>query len=428
MCPLGVRVCLELIGFMPSLPPLLLDVARRVSDAGGQALLVGGAVRDQLRGQAPRDWDLEVHRLEAKALHALLALEGTVVVVGRSFGLFKLRRGEVELDVALPRPDSLAGDDPTVGAVAGDPHMGLKEAARRRDLTINAIALDPLTGDLLDPHGGIPDLEAGRLRAVDPDRFGDDPLRALRVAAFSARLVTSPDVQLIEICRGLDLSAVAPERLCLELDKLLSADAPGRGIACLDTLGIAGQVLPEWPADLGPLATQMDQLVAARALAGPGPRPRALAWALLLSPLDPEGATAALNRLGVHTDRGYPLRARCLHAHAVAAELMLPQGAPRLRHMAEDGEVALGCALAWALAPTPVAKAAAQANLERARALGVDHAPLPPLLLGRALLALGHPPGPDLGALLNRVRTAQLDGQISTPDQARALVQSWGPP
>jgi len=404
---------------MPSLPPLLLDVARRVSNAGGQAYVVGGAVRDQILGCTPRDWDLEIHGLGSAALRELLASSGTVVEVGRSFGVFKLCRGSVELDVALPRSDSLASE-----GVQGDPHMGLEAAARRRDLTINAIALDPLTGDILDPHGGEADLAAGRLRAVDPSRFGEDPLRALRVAAFAARLGAEPDPELVALCKGLDLSGVAPERLSLEMDKLLKAEAPERGIACLGTLGIAPQVLPEWPEDLATLATHMGQLPAARALAGPDPRARALAWALLLSPLDAQAAMAALGRLEVHTDQGFPLRARILHAHRVAPALHEPLTDAQLRHMAEDGEVALCCALAWAMAPGPTPIA----NLDRARALGVEHAPLPPLLMGRDLLDMGHTPGPAMGTLLARLRAAQLDGEVSTPEEARNLVIGWGSP
>jgi tRNA nucleotidyltransferase (CCA-adding enzyme) len=167
---------------LPKLPTALRPLFSAVREEGGRALLVGGCVRDALRGEASKDLDIEVHRLPADRLLPLLRRFGRVDEVGRSFGVFKLRVAGVDLDVALPRRDRRAGPGHKGIAAESDPEIGEVEAARRRDLTVNAIAWDPLTGDFVDPFGGRSDLAARRLRAVDATTFGEDPLRALRVA------------------------------------------------------------------------------------------------------------------------------------------------------------------------------------------------------------------------------------------------------
>ena len=116
-------------------------IASTVRDAGGRALIVGGWVRDRLRGQPSKDIDLEVFGVAQDRLPALLAPFGRVEAVGQSFPVYKV----AGLDVALPRRESKSGRGHKGFHVAGDPGMSLEEAARRRDFTVNAIAWDPLT-------------------------------------------------------------------------------------------------------------------------------------------------------------------------------------------------------------------------------------------------------------------------------------------
>ena len=136
---------------------------------------------------------------------------GPVAAVGRSFGVFKVGPGDDPIDVALPRPANAATTQ-TRGEVRGEPHIGLDAACRGRDLTLNAIVADPLTGELQDPTGGRQDLLAGRLQAADPKRFAEDPLRVIRVARFAATHQLDPTPELIALCRTIDLSNVAGER------------------------------------------------------------------------------------------------------------------------------------------------------------------------------------------------------------------------
>ena len=176
-------------------------IARRVRDAGGRALVVGGWVRDRLLGRTSKDVDLEVYGVPAPRLRELLAAFGSVNAVGESFTVYKV----AGIDVALPRRESKTGRGHRGFEVTGDPDLTLEEAARRRDFTINAVAWDPLTDVYIDPFDGRRDLEARVLRAVDPRTFGDDSLRVLRAVQFAARFELSLEPGTREICRRLPL-------------------------------------------------------------------------------------------------------------------------------------------------------------------------------------------------------------------------------
>ena len=220
------------VGDTDALRSSVLDIARAVDAAGGRALAVGGYVRDGLLGHASKDWDIEVFGLDLDALQAVLERFGRVIAVGRAFGV--LRLAELDVDFSLPRRDSKVGPGHRGFDVEVDPTLDFETASRRRDLTVNSMGLDPLTEELLDPHGGRADLEAGTLRAVDPATFPEDPLRGLRVAQFSARLVMEPDAELVALCRRLDLSEVSPERILEEFRKLLLQGVrPSLGLAFL---------------------------------------------------------------------------------------------------------------------------------------------------------------------------------------------------
>ena len=217
--------------------PPLGEIAAAVRNAGGRAVVVGGWVRDHLLGIRSKDVDVEVFGLDAARLESLLGGFGKVHAVGRAFGVFRV--GDVDVDFSLPRRDSKRGPGHRGFDVAPDPSLDFAEAARRRDLTVNSIGIDPLTGEVLDPHGGRGDLERRVLRATDPARFPEDPLRGLRVAQLAARLEMAPDGELIALCRGLDLAELSGERVFEEFRKLLlRAARPSLGFKVLEDTGL----------------------------------------------------------------------------------------------------------------------------------------------------------------------------------------------
>jgi tRNA nucleotidyltransferase (CCA-adding enzyme) len=177
-------------------------IAELVRKAGGRALMVGGAVRDGLLGLPLKDADIEVFGLPAEELRAVLRSEYFVIEVGASFGVFKLRG--VEADVSLPRRESKCGTGHRGFNVVGDPSMSVAEAASRRDFTINALYRDILTGELIDPCGGLADLAARQLRHCGP-AFCDDPLRVLRAMQFIARFDFRAAPETVEVCRAMTI-------------------------------------------------------------------------------------------------------------------------------------------------------------------------------------------------------------------------------
>ncbi len=193
-------------------------LCRVVNREGGRAWVVGGAVRDAVLGLSVSDLDVEVHEVPAERLEAVLADHFTIDTVGRAFGVIKLRG--VPLDVSLPRRESKAGLGHRGFMVESDPYLGLEAAARRRDFTINAMAFDPLTHQIIDPFGGREDLATHRLRHCS-DAFAEDPLRVLRGMQFAARFDLEGDPETLELCRGIEREGLAAERVWHEWRKLL---------------------------------------------------------------------------------------------------------------------------------------------------------------------------------------------------------------
>lgn len=448
---------------MTPCPALAVDIARVVHARGGRALIVGGWVRDRLLGRDAKDLDLEVFGVPADELRTLLESFGQVNTVGESFTVYKVG----DMDVSLPRRESKTGQGHKGFTVEGDPSLSFREAARRRDFTINAMSLDPLTGELIDPWNGQTDLTAKILRAVDPLTFADDSLRVLRALQFAARFDLTVDKGTKALCRSLPLDDLPAERVWGEVEKLLlRAPRPSVGLALALELGVVRQLWPELLALVGceqeyewhpegdvwvhtlmvadQARTRIDDL----------DHPRAVV--MMLSALchdmgkpattkfedgrirskghEEAGvapASAFLDRLNIHTIGGYDVRASVLGivAHHLKPTMFFKSPTP-----VSDGAFRR---LALKVNPELLARfaksdchgrrgtfdcAAMDWFLERARALGVEHQAPAPLLLGRHVLARGVPPGPAVGALLKQVYEKQLDGDVTTLDEAVALL------
>jgi tRNA nucleotidyltransferase (CCA-adding enzyme) len=451
-----------------------LDLARAIAlavrDAGGRALIVGGWVRDRLRGQPSKDIDLELFGVPEDGLASLLAQFGRVEAVGQSFAVYKVigGRGQGEgasaIDVALPRRESKSGRGHKGFRVLGDPAMSIEEAARRRDFTVNAISWDPLTDTYEDPFNGRVDIERRVLRVVDPQTFADDSLRVLRAVQFAARFEFSLADDTAELCRRIPLDDLPAERIWGEFEKLLlQADRPSIGLALALDLGVVDALLPElkplvgcpqepeWHPE-GDVWTHTLMVVdKARALNGDLPRPQLITVMLgaICHDLGKPPTTAlldgrirslnheeegvaptvtVLDRLNIHTIDGFDVRSQVigLTAHHLKPGMLhkAPQvGDGAFRRLAQKVDLELLARLARAdcLGRTGDFDCSAMDwFLERARALGVEHQPPAPLLLGRHLLELGLTPGPRVGEILKQVYEKQLDGQVTTVDEAIA--------
>jgi tRNA nucleotidyltransferase (CCA-adding enzyme) len=448
-----------------------LDAARAVATTvqarGGRALIVGGWVRDQLRGRPSKDIDLEVFGIPQDLLPQLLGTLGRVEAVGQSFAVYKVLIDGVPLDVALPRRDSKTGRGHKGFDVHGDPFMSFEDAARRRDFTINAISFDPLAGEYIDPFEGRADVQRRLLRAVDLMTFGDDSLRVLRAVQFAARFEFALDERTAALCRTIPLDDLPSERVWGEIEKLLlQAERPSIGFALALDLGVIDRVLPElkpllgceqepeWHPEGDVWTHTLMVIDQARMLNRDLPRAHLIAIMLaavchdlgkpattafidgrIRSPNHEEAGVEPtlrlLDRLNVHTIDGYDARKQVVGLVAQHLKPGMFHKAPHVtdgafRRLAQKVDMELLARLARAdcLGRTGEFDCSAMDwFLERARALGVEHQPPKPLLMGRHLLELGLTPGPRVGDVLKQVYEKQLDGAVATIDEAIAEAQ-----
>jgi len=441
------------------------EIALAVRDAGGRALIVGGWVRDRMMGvESPKNVDLEVFGVPADRLRQLLEAFGRVEAVGESFQVYKVG----DIDVSLPRRDSKAGRGHKGFVVVGDPEMSIEDAARRRDFTVNAISFDPLTEEYFDPFNGRADLAERLLRVVDPRTFPDDSLRVLRAVQFAARFAFAIEPRTAALCRGIALDDLPAERVWGEFEKLLGAPRPSIGFAAAMDLNVVAKLFPELQALAGCVQEPewhpegdvwihtLQVIDRARTRVDPLERPQRLAVMLgavchdfgkpattafidgRIRSMDHEEqgvapAAAFLDRLNVFSFEGYDVRRQVL---GMVAQHLKPGSWHKVRDEVGDGafrrlaqkvDLELLALVAKSdcegRAPGRFDCSAMDWFLERARALGVEHRPPAPILLGRHLLALGLKPGPRVGEILKSVYDQQLDGRISTLDEAIASAK-----
>ncbi len=198
-------------------------IALKVGELGGRVYYVGGLVRDEVLGLESKDVDIEVHGITPRQLEEVLDSLGTRLSMGASFGILSLRG--CHLDISMPR--KFPEEDGRDFASGADPFIGVTEAARRRDFTMNAMMRDVITGELEDPFGGLEDIRSGLIRHVDSHTFVRDRLRVLRAAQFAARFSFAVAPETRSLCASLDIGDLPFERVGEEVRKaLLRAPRP----------------------------------------------------------------------------------------------------------------------------------------------------------------------------------------------------------
>jgi len=459
-------------------------IAAAADAAGGRAYLVGGFVRDLSRRilaggdglPEEREYDLEIYGLPPERLAGLLRRFGSVNLVGESFAVYKVAprpspvSGDVDIDVSLPRRDQRTGRGHRGFAVEGDPQLPVEEAARRRDFTVNALLLDPLTGEVLDPWGGLDDLKRGVLRAVDAATFAEDSLRVLRGMQFAARLGYGIDAATVALCRSLPLDDLPGERVWGEIEKLLlKAERPSIGFDWGLRLGVIEKLFPELFACVGCqqekewhpegdvwVHTLLALDVARREARDlPYARQATVMLAVLCHDLGKPSTTAfidgrvrsleheeaglapteaLLDRLKIHTLDGYDVRAQVL---ALVGSHLSPSHLFKNRDNVGDGafrrlarrlepELLYRVSRADCLGRSPgeFSTDAQEWFIDKVRALGVEEKPPKPILMGRHLLELGLRPSPEIGRITRAIYEMQLDGRVTDLDGALAAARA----
>lgn len=443
---------------------LTIRIAEAVGAAGGRVLVVGGHPRDIVMHEElgkrleTKDIDLEVYGLPLQKIEELLQPIHHINRVGVSFGVLKVG----PLDVSLPRKDSKTGDGHRGFIVEADPDLTHKEAARRRDFTINSMAIDPLTGELFDEHDGVEDIRGRRLRATDPTTFGDDPLRSLRAMQFAGRFDFAVDRRTLEMARNFNLKELSGERIGEEWIKLLTkAEKPSIGLQAGLKLGVLQQLHPQLMALI-----DVPQ--------EPEWHPEGDVWAHTLMSIDVAAGIIRRERLGHEEALTVMLGALCHdfgkpettardpntgrirsheHAHTgvqpahdfmqdlhiahdiqrkveriIEEHMFLPHirraKDAAIRRLAKRLQPATIQELIYVTEADYLGRTLEQPDMsllelfqKRADELAVTESPVEPLIKGRDLIALGMKPGKAMGRILDILESEQLNGQFGTHEE-----------
>lgn len=426
------------------------EVAERLRGAGRQVYYVGGSVRDELLGVEVHDRDLTTDATPSE----LKSLFPGALEVGAHFGVMLIRRDGVEVQVATFRTESSYrnGRHPEEVRFETDVVADL----RRRDFTINALLQNPLTGEIVDPLGGMADLRAGILRAIgDPaERFQEDHLRMLRAVRFAARLGFEIEPGTMAAIQALapQIHRISAERVRDELLRILTEGGARRGFELLDESGLLIEILPEVAAMKG--VQQPPQfhpegdvwIHTLGLLERLGKAPIELALGCLLHDVGkPPTQTFedrirfnGHDRVGAQMARGILSRLRFPTDVIESVEALVDQ------HMKfkDAGRMGLSAFKRFVRQPGfdqllelhRLDILASGAGLQSYDAVKARYAAMPEdqlrpsaLITGRDLIELGFQPGPAMGTILRAVEEQQLEGQLESKEEAIAYVRRvWG--
>ena len=324
------------------------ELAERFTAAGHRLYLVGGSVRDAIvasrpgdrrggtdgdaiEGPAPTDVDLTTDARPDATEEILRAWADAVWTQGKRFGTIGARREGRRYEITTHRAEAYDPSSRKPEVAFGD---SIEVDLSRRDFTVNAMALSLPDLVLVDPHGGLDDLAAARLRTpIDPHAsFADDPLRMLRAARFIAGLGLVPDAELVAAVRAMHerLAIVSPERIRDELDKLLVVETPSPGLWFLVDTGLAGEFLPELPAlalEQDPIHRHKDVLAHTLAVVDKTSTDRLLRL------------SALLHDVGKPRTRAFADGGVTFHHHEVVGARMARERLSALRYPTDDLEV-----------------------------------------------------------------------------------------
>ncbi len=246
---------------MISMAGLKDDIVSKIT-AHGKLYEVGGCVRDSLFGRSveEKDRDYLVTGIPIDDLVRILKQYGRVDLVGKSFGVIKFtghsngNGPSATVDIALPRREFSTGVQHRDFEVDFDHTMPVEEDLRRRDFTMNAIARDLESGELVDPLSGREDVENRRLRMISAENFKEDPLRVLRGVQFAARFELEIEPGTLRAMKESAplIETVTPERINEELNKLLTRAAkPSQGFRLMREIGLLQYIMPELENTIG---------------------------------------------------------------------------------------------------------------------------------------------------------------------------------
>ncbi len=418
----------------------------RLREAGHRALLAGGCVRDMLLGRRPKDYDVATGATPAQVQE----LFDRTVAVGQQFGVCRVMLGGEWFEVATFRRESGYSDGRHPDQVE---FCAPEEDARRRDFTINALFYDPVADEVRDYVGGTEDLERGVVRAVGrpEERFREDHLRLIRAVRFAARFGFLIEEETRRAARDLAhlVVQVSPERLQEELRLILTDEHPAEALRLVDELDMLEHVFPEVEATRGceqpenyhPEGDVFVHTILTVEKLGPQPDFELAAAALLHDIGKPEASRRAGPkcfpehcRIGARMAQEVCRRLRIsnretericwlVERHLYFKDARNMRESTLKRLFAEPGfEQLAELHRADALASWGNLEAY-EYVMRRREEMSREEAEPPPLIDGNDLIEMGYEPGPMFGEVLEQVRDAQLEGEVTTPEEARRVAR-----
>lgn len=427
-------------------------VAAKLTEAGFTAYFAGGCVRDALLGADPHDYDIATDAVPDQ----VMALFPKSITVGAHFGVVVVRTGQEHVEVATFRTDGSYHDGRRPSVVT---FSSPQEDAQRRDFTVNGLFLDPATDEVIDFVGGKADLAARTLRAIgDPSaRFREDHLRLMRAVRFATTLgweIDPPTWDAVK-AEAPSLAKISIERIRDEFMKIMLHPNRVRGLDLLDESGLLRQILPEMEALKGcdqppQFHPEGDVWVHTRLMLSL--LPDVVSAPLVLSVLLHDIAKPATRtvdetgriRFNGHDDLGARMTGEILRRMKFSNDIIEATVEAVTHHMKfmHVQEMRTSRLKRWMAHPT----FADQLELHRVDCLGCHgmldnyeflqakqqefaNEPVipPPLLNGHDLLKLGYPPGRDLGRLLTLVQDQQLEGALTSREDALAWLAREAP-
>ncbi len=409
-----------------TLPYELDKLLRTLYAKGVKPIIVGGYVRDALLGISNRkDIDIEIYGLDSyESLQKLLKPFGKVNLVGKSFGVCKLRIGSLECDFSLPRRENKVASGHKGFEIIIDPQLSFFEASKRRDFTINALGYDPIKKELIDCHGGIQDLQNKTLKAVDKNTFKEDPLRVLRTVVFAARFGFQLDPSLFHTCKTMIaegmLQELPKERIFEELKKLFQrAKRPSIAFELLDVMQERYYFTEFFQL---PKGLQKHTLASIDRLASKNIHELSLYFALLIRKVRDKNSFLLRFTTNKKLIKEIFTLLECLEKSCIL--LQKESSAFEVKLLATTCNIEKSLLLLRALYPKMEPFFSRLENL--AKKLDVFQQPPSPLITGKELIHAGLSPSKEFKEILHELYMQQLAGNPISKEKLKEYLQSQG--
>jgi len=443
-------------------------IIRTINTSNGHCFIVGGFVRDQVMGRINKDVDVEVFGMSVNQVAEVCSRFGTTDMVGQRFGVVSVHGCEAQFSV--PRRDNRMGVGHQAFSMEFDPDMTIREAAERRDFTMNSMSIDTMTGEIVDPFGGRDDIEAGVIRHTS-EHFSEDAVRVMRAVQFASRFGFRISTVTAEVCRAMtsECASIHPNPMWAEWAKFAQGGQPGAGMQVMFDTGWAWC----WPEVGGMIGVAQD--AAWHPEGGVWEHTRQVVDAAARI-CDRDGISgderivvvmaAFCHDMGKATTSAIDAGGRIIsHGHDAASAIMAQSfmqsiGAPQqitaqvvaivgehmfhifngnrsqrpvgrfiMRISASGTNVAQWARVVEAdhsgRGSMPAGMPAeASEVVAMAAQIGAVQSPPQPIVMGRHMIAIGFQPGPAMGAIIRSAFEAQMAGEFNDVDSGMAWVQA----